>query len=160
MRQWSFTATAYNVHHARFLGSADSTQSAERFLSWFEFKHAKQRRPAIHLGVLGKPHLLGPSMRARVATAIFGRGGKRHQRDAAQLVGLLSAGITTRIAVLPMHDQAGLSGNALSQRSFFHLQRQICRLTEQLKRRLDLCPSANRSLIELLQANLLRAHHP
>jgi hypothetical protein len=44
-----------------------------------------------------------------------------------------------------LNDLAGLCSNAFSQGSFSNLERQVCRLTEELRRRLDLCPAANQN---------------
>jgi hypothetical protein len=71
----------------------------------------------------------------------------------------LSAGVTTRIAKLLMHAQANLGSVTFNQRPFSYFFGQVRRLTNEMRRRLNLSPAANRSVIELLQANFLRTRH-
>jgi hypothetical protein len=58
-----------------------------------------------------------------------------------------------------MHAQANLGSFTFSQDPFSYLFGQVRRLTNELRRRLNLSPAANRSFIKLLQADFLRARH-
>jgi hypothetical protein len=68
--------------------------------------------------------------------------------------------MTTRLAKFLMHGQAKLGSVAFKQRPFSDIFGEVRRLARELRRRLNLSPAANRSFIELLQANFLRARHP
>jgi hypothetical protein len=106
---------------------------------------------------MGRRELIQQTVAPRSQAWPGASGGKRG------LLNLASAGLklgaAACLALLLMHDQASLSSNALSQRSFSNLQRHVCRLAEQLGRRLNLGPAANGSIIELLQPKLFGAHH-
>jgi hypothetical protein len=69
------------------------------------------------------------------------------------------AGVTARLAKFLMHRQANLGSVAFNQRPFFYFFSQVRRLTNKLRRRLNLSATASCSVIELLQTNLLRARH-
>jgi hypothetical protein len=58
-----------------------------------------------------------------------------------------------------MHAQANLGSFTFSQRPFSYLFGQVRRLTNELRRRLNLSPAPNRSVIKLLQADFLRTRH-
>jgi hypothetical protein len=58
-----------------------------------------------------------------------------------------------------MHSQTNLGCVAFNQRPFSYLFGQVRRLTDELRRRLNLSPAANRSVIKLLQTDSLRARH-
>jgi hypothetical protein len=58
-----------------------------------------------------------------------------------------------------MQGQANLGSVAFNQRPLSDFFGQVRRLTNELRRRLNLGPAANRSVIKLLQADSLRGRH-